>query len=168
MKPPTHLLLPRQRVAVVILTFSRRGVAGEVNEDAAIHDVWCHFRAAGAWWHLRQGQHQREIVIRRDAVEALEAAAQAAMHQHVLAAGALKCPDGRHPRATGIQAVARLARIHMARMQTKRAMVAVSPTRRHRCDETATVHALEDSLGGVASRTTHGHGRLVISIVELG
>ncbi len=159
---------PRQRVLFPLCTFFLGVVAGEVDEDAAIHDGWRGFAATGAGWHHGQRQYQGEIIIRRDAVEPLEAAAQAAMHEHVFVAGALERTDGRHPRGTGVQPVARLTRVDMARMQTEGAMVAVPPARWHGCDEAATVHALEDALGRVASRPPHRGAGLVISIVEIG
>ena len=157
-----------QGVAVPLITFFRSVVAGEVDEDAAIHQRRGRLGAAGARRHHRQDQHQGEIIIRRDAVEALKAAAQAAMHQHMLAAGALERANGGHPRATGIEPVARLARVYVARMQAKWAMVAVPAARWHGRDEAATVHAFKNAFGGVATGAPHGLGRLAISIVELG
>src|SRR5579859_1104425 len=103
-------------------------------------------RPGGARRHNRQGQHQLEIIVRRDTVEALEAAAQAPMHDHMLAVWPLERTDRLHHRAARAGTVARAASIHMPRIKTERAVIAVMPSTRQRPDEPLAVAALEALL----------------------
>ncbi len=74
-----------------------------------------------------QGQHQIEIVIGGDAILALDPAFQAGMHQRIFAVGPRKIADRCHRAATGAEAVTWHALIHMPRMQTVGAVIAVPP-----------------------------------------
>ena len=104
---------------------------------------------SGLRGNLGQGQHKIEVIVGGDATTALEATAEAAMEQHMLAGAPLEAASGLHAGATIAQAVARLSIIDMARVQAKWAVIAVMPTRGQWRDEAATVLALEDLVGGL-------------------
>lgn len=72
------------------------------------------------------------------------------MNDDVLAVGALKGADGLHQRATGAGAVAGAAVVHMARVETERAVIAMVAAAGQWTDEFVTVAALEALVEGVA------------------
>jgi len=91
----------------------------------------------------RQREHEVEVVVGGDAVEALEAAAETAMYDDMLAIGPLERPNRGHQRAARAGAVAGAPRVHMLRVQAERAVIAVPPATGHRPDEALAVAALE-------------------------
>lgn len=101
---------------------------------------------ACACWHFRQGQNQIEIVIGGDAVEALEVAAQAAVHQDILAVWSLEIANRGHSAAASARTIS-FAHIDMARVEAEGAVVAMMPTRRQGADETTAIAALENLFG---------------------
>lgn len=91
--------------------------------------------------HIGKSQHKREVVIRRDTVMPLDPARQTPVHNRVLAAGTDEHANGRHRAATGAEPVAGHALVHVTRIQTDGAMVAMPPASRHDADERVTVTA---------------------------
>src|SRR5258708_35729988 len=121
----------------------------------------CGGRRAGTLTKLRAGaggarrddgqcEHEMEVVVGADAVEALEAAAEAAVDDAVLAVGALEGADGRHQGTAGGCAVAGAPVVHMAGVEAVRAVVALAAAARQRSDETLAVAAAKALLGRVA------------------
>ncbi len=90
-----------------------------------------------------QSEHEIEIVIRRDAVEPLHAAFEAAMHEHVLSVSALEAAGWLHASPTGAHAISRSPVIDMAREQAIGTVVAMMRAGRWRADKPATMPALE-------------------------
>lgn len=68
---------------------------------------------AGARRQRRQGENKLKIVVRRDTVEALEIAAQAAMNENVFPVGTLKTANWLHSAAAGASAITYLPVIDM-------------------------------------------------------
>jgi hypothetical protein len=94
---------------------------------------------------LEEGEAGQEldVVVGGDAVVALLAAAEAAVDEHGLAAGAVEAADGGHLRAAGAGAVAGATVVHMPRVQAERAVVAVFAAEHGRADQDAAVAAAE-------------------------
>ncbi len=63
--------------------------------------------------HDRQGQHQDEIVICCDAIEAFDRAPTTAMDDDMLTIGPCEGADRRHDMTAGTQAIARFAIIYV-------------------------------------------------------
>ena len=100
-----------------------------------------------ARWHLRQRQHQIEIVVGSNTIEPLEAASQALVDNNMLAISPLKHPDGTHQRTAGTRTVPRLLGIHMPRVETVWAVIAVVSTAWQRTHKLVAVAAAEALLG---------------------
>ena len=80
---------------------------------------------AHARLHDGQPHHGGEIVVGGDAVVPFEAAAEASMHDGVLALGARKRADGRHGPAAVARSIAGRLAVDVARVEALRAVVAV-------------------------------------------
>src|SRR5215469_1988890 len=111
----------------------------------------CPFPPGAARRQHGQRQHQVEVVVGGDTIEALEAAAQAAVDDHVLAAQPLERPDRRHQRAAGARAIPGARPVHVARVETERTVVAVVAATGQRPDEAVAVTAGEAIVGCVAA-----------------
>jgi hypothetical protein len=76
-------------------------------------------------WHYGQAEHKVKVIVGGDAVEALEAAEDTAMDEHMLAVGPLESADGLHEAAAGAGSVAAGGGIDVARPQAERAVIAM-------------------------------------------
>ena len=141
-------------------------ISGGVGRLRRVQQFGALHMPTGARQRDRQCQHQREVIVRCDAVKALETATEAAMDERMLAIGPLKGGNGSHRRATGVHAVAGL-RIHMARVQAKRTMVAVLATLRQRTHQLSAVCAAKHLVRRIAPLLARrGCGFIVSGIVE--
>jgi hypothetical protein len=92
------------------------------------HLAYGHRTAAeprGDDWEPHDGD---DVVVCCDPVMSLEAAAEAAVHEHLFALGSREDGDWRHARAAIARPVARDAAIDMQRVEAVGAMIAVAPT----------------------------------------
>ncbi len=108
-----------------------------------------HF-ATRAWRHLWQRKYEREIIIGGDTVEAFEFTTGATMNNDVLAVWTLKVAKGSHRSTTVAAPVARTLTIHVTRVETIWAVVAVLAAADGWCYETSTMPAFEDLFSGTA------------------
>lgn len=90
-----------------------------------------------------QGQHEVEIVVGGDAVEAFQSARQAAMDEHIFTVWSLEAADGFHAAPAGADPIARSPVIDMTREQAIGAVIAVMRAIGRRADKTMAVPAFE-------------------------
>jgi hypothetical protein len=94
-----------------------------------------------------QPHDEKRTVVRSDAVGIFLPASEAAMHEHLLAISPHQDAGRFHQRVAIALAVARMAVVDMARVQTVRAVVPVASTRDRRANELLAVPALECLVG---------------------
>ena len=128
----------------------RRSGLGRVGHNGVSSIFGCSFggrptgRGIGrARRHDRQREHEIEVVVGLDAVEALEVAAFAVVDDDMLAVGPLKCPNRRHHPTAAAQPVARFHCVDVARVEAVGAMVAMMPAAGQRPYESLAVAAGE-------------------------
>lgn len=101
-----------------------------------------------------QGQDQGKVVVRGDPVMALEATAQAAVDEDVLALWPGESADRSHEPAAITRAIAGGPPVDVARVEADRAMVAMSTAARRRADQGTAVSAAKlFAAGGPAPLT---------------
>lgn len=95
------------------------------------------------WGQQREGHQHQRVVVRRDAVPSLDAAAEAAVHQHLFPRPPDEHPDWGHERPAAARPVTGPRLVHMPRVQADRAVVPVTPAAQRRTDHRLAVPAAE-------------------------
>jgi hypothetical protein len=113
--------------------------------DFSYHPFGLHL-TAGPWRKDRQGQHEVEIVIGSNPIEALEPAAITAVNDYILPAWPLEAANGLHAGSAGAQAISRSPVINVAREQAERTVIAVLRAGSRWTDKTMAMPALERCL----------------------